>query len=288
MNKKLLEIFKRTRRSFYNTKYKTLFKKTIEFDGIENYEANYIMDKLYTGNSIAAFKLNTNNEINNLIGFGVFSTQGFGMYRQPVYVKILKENNSSFIPNETLQVHKSVSILNTEHNPLALIQPLIDQLIEIDITIRQNIKTHRMPFMVQRSDDKTIYAIENAIEGHTIIEVGTEVINVLNTQTPFYIDDLHRYRVEIEHEILTILGIDNVKYEKGAQMSVDETNSNNDEINVFKASIIQNMEIWLNEIKKLFNVDIKIKKNTYLGADEGFYEEDNDEEIDRTIEVESD
>lgn len=282
MTKKELRAYKWAREQFYQRKYKTLFKKTIEFEGLEIYEANYIMDNLFHGKQLAAFNLNANKEINGLLGFGVFATEAFGMYRQPISVRIIKENNSPFIPDKPLTIHKDVAILDTNHNPYWMIQQLIKQLIEVDITINQNIKTHRMPFMVQTTDDKTLNAIEDAIEGNTIIEVGAEVIQVLNTQTPYLIDDLHRYRVELEHEILTILGIDNVKHEKGAQMNNDEVNANNDEINVFKSSVVQNMELWFEEINELFGVEISIKKNTHLGEDDYYYDEvsESDMEVD--------
>ena len=77
---------------------------------------------------------------------------------------------------------------------------------------------------------------------------------------PFLIDKLQAYIVSMENELLTILGVDNSGVQaKKAQMLVDEVNANNDVINDYGNSIIDELTKWLDRANKVLNRNITIE-----------------------------
>ncbi|RDT45977.1 hypothetical protein, partial [Enterobacter roggenkampii] len=61
-------------------------------------------------------------------------------------------------------------------------------------------------------------------------------------------------------ELLTLLNIDNVKFEKKAQMNVDEINSNNEEINAYAQLVEERIIKFFEDCNNLFNTNIELEE----------------------------
>ena len=93
-----------------------------------------------------------------------------------------------------------------------------------------------------------------------IVTLNQLDMQVLNTATPYVIDKLQRYRNEKESELLTVLGIDNVKFEKAAQMNVDEITANDDEINAYRNVISNRIEAFIEQLNEVLGHNLKFVK----------------------------
>ena len=85
-------------------------------------------------------------------------------------------------------------------------------------------------------------------------------LQALMTTAPYLLDKLKAYQVSIENELLTVLGINNSGTQaKKAQMLVDEVNANNDVINDYGTSIVDEIKAWLERANKVLNRNISIE-----------------------------
>ena len=84
-------------------------------------------------------------------------------------------------------------------------------------------------------------------------------IQAVITQTPYIVDKLRAYEIQLEQELLTYLGIDNNGGMNNTHITMDAVNANNDLINSYKESIRGEMEKWIEQVNRIFGRNIKIE-----------------------------
>lgn len=130
---------------------------------------------------------------------------------------------------------------NWERTPTwATLELFAYRLTQAQRTADINIEAQRTPIVLLTDQDqllttKTAYSKfednEPVIIGDKNILSGNE-IKALKTEAPFVADKLMAYKREIWNEFLTYMGLNNLSSEKKERMIVDESESNNEVINM--------------------------------------------------------
>lgn len=145
-------------------------------------------------------------------------------------------------------------------------------------TADTNITVNKMPFIVGVPENQrlTMENLINQIDENRPAVFGTKElastikddIRVLPTNPPFIADKLNDYKKEIWNEALTFLGINNLN-EKKERLISDETNSNNELINLNLQSYLTPRKEACRQFNKLFGltgekaIDVKVRSDLY-------------------------
>ena len=145
-------------------------------------------------------------------------------------------------------------------------------------TADTNITVNKMPFIVSVPENQrlTMENLINQIDENRPAVFGTkelastikEDLRVLPTNPPFIADKLNDYKKEIWNEALTFLGINNLN-EKKERLITDETNSNNELINLNLQSYLTPRKEACRQFNKLFGlegekaIDVRVRSDLY-------------------------
>ena len=141
-----------------------------------------------------------------------------------------------------------------------------------------NISVNKMPFIVGVPENQrlTMENLINQIDENKPAIFGTKELQstlgsnltVLKTDAPFLADKLMEYKQKIWNEVLTFLGINNLS-EKKERLISDETNSNNELINLNLQSYLAPRKKAAEQFNKLFGlsgdkaIDVKVRSDLY-------------------------
>lgn len=141
-----------------------------------------------------------------------------------------------------------------------------------------NITVNKMPFIVGVPENQrlTMENLINQIDENRPAVFGTKELastikddlRVLPTNPPFVADKLNDYKKEIWNEALTFLGINNLG-EKKERLISDETNSNNELINLNLQSYLTPRKEACKRFNTLFGlegdkaIDVKVRSDLY-------------------------
>lgn len=142
-------------------------------------------------------------------------------------------NSSNF--NRTYQRSDIILVRNNlEAIPTDLtVRLFARRLYEAERAIDTNIKAQKTPVLIvcdekQRLTLKNIYqkydGNEPVIYGDKALDVSG--VSVLKTDAPFVADKLIQYKQNVWSDVLSFLGVNNTPYEKSAQLTSNEVNSN--------------------------------------------------------------
>lgn len=243
----------------YRNKYYNLFMSSFKWNGIDRQTADYIMRKFWSEGTCAAFNIKHTNEP----GFTLYTTQQFSMYDAPEIVELVNKYNVPFMPKGPQVVNKDVVIgwIQPNHKPIReVVDYYVDRLVQVDMVINTNLETHKLPFTVAASpeDIDKLQDMVDRILNNELAVFGSfedlDRIKTLATATPYIIDKLYSYKVNLEGELLTYLGLDNSKRDDSKQrFTLDEVNSNNEEINANQENLLSYLEEFCDDIKKYLN-----------------------------------
>ena len=107
-------------------------------------------------------------------------------------------------------------------------------------TMDVNVSSQRFPVMVV-GDEKQRLMLENLYsqyDGNKPFifgnknQLNNEMLKVMNTEAPYVVDKLTEYKKEIWNEALTYLGINNMSVKKKERLTENESNENNELVNL--------------------------------------------------------
>lgn len=134
-----------------------------------------------------------------------------------------------------------------------------------------NINATKSPIVIL-ADEKTKLSMINAYakyDGNEPVIVGKkgqfnlDDINSIDTKAEFIADKLQDYKKGIWNELLTFLGINNLN-EKKERMVTEETNQNNEVINLNLQSFLIPRKEACNQFNELFNTNINVRVRSDL------------------------
>lgn len=253
----------------YDNKYYNLFMGSFDTEGLTSDEKNFILKTLWKTGTIACFPIKLNGEIIDK-GFTTYNTTRYNMYDLPAELNLTNNWNMPFIPMSPQKVGLDVVIgyVNPNHKGIKeTVDYFISRLVQVEMVINQNLQLHKIPFLVgvtPQDEAKAKDIIDKILAGEIAIFADLNDLNLvkaLATNTPFIMDKLYSYKVSLENELMTILGVDNaMEPMNGKQWSaVDEINANNQLINTYRETMNDCLKEFTDSIKEVFNIDVVIK-----------------------------
>lgn len=248
-------------------KYFNLYMNNLKILDTDYQEENFIKRRFWWLGSVAVFK---NNIINKKI-FVDYAVSEYNIYDFPVKAQPINRKGVSFIPNELMEIDEKICLIFAQHNkkPIcSIVYKYINEITEVEMVIRQQLKSHRIPF-VMTGDELTKDKLKdffnkiNNDEGELYMTADElDSINALNLNTNFIIDKLDAYKKQLENELKEYLGINNLgTTEKKEHLINSEVESNDEVVNISRASIIDTLNIYFDNCNKVLGTNLKAVYN---------------------------
>lgn len=151
----------------------------------------------------------------------------------------------------------------------------VNKLTEAERTMDVNVKAIKTP-IIFACDDKdvlTFKRIFQQVDGNVPAIFADKGLNIssieaFKTDAKFLGNELMDYKKQVENELLTMLGINNVAVDKKERVSVPETESNNQLIDSFADLMLEARQKACKEINKMYGLSISVKlKETEVQTD---------------------
>lgn len=271
-------------RRFYENKYFSLFVSHYKCDELSEEQLRYVLTQFWSQGQVLAFILpeseksseydflsnsttaTIDKDNEKLIIFTPFETTQFNINNASTIVRAINTRGARFIPETPFINNKTavVGFAHASHRPiLALIKTLIDKLVEVEMTINTNLFSHKLPRLITVSPEDEIKRKEivdsllNDVPVLFLDSEDTSSISSVISGGDYIIDKLYKYKLDVENEVLTILGIDNVGQEKQERLLTDEVNSNNDLISYNAHCFLDTMNEFAYRVEKTLNFKMK-------------------------------
>ena len=253
--------------TIYRNRYYNAFRRQFKINGLDYRQQDYIMKKFYGSGTVAAFKIKGIDEL----GFAPWSMVTWDMYDLPETVNLMNEHGSPLIPYTVQKVDKDVCLGYIQRNkkPISMIVDwYIDRIAQVEMTINTNLNLHKMPFLIpiDENEDKILDIVQRILNDELVIfaeGIDPALFKAVSTAAPYIIDKLHEYKVGLENELKTYLGIDNQgAVEKREQLNLDETNANNNDINDGIEGFLDCLNEFADNIKETFGIEISFERTS--------------------------
>lgn len=280
---------------FYENKFFGLFLNAYKFTGLSRLQERYLLKQLWAKGTIACFivegtkpepslkNLLSNNssstiqiasdEENGLLVFCPYASSNWNIYDEPAVVSLINVRGATFIPTKPMKPHIDCVLgwAHSSHAPIrALVMYFIDKIVEVEEAINMNLFAHKLPRLVVCSpEDKA--RVEDLIEA---IDRGEKKLfldandyqaikNVLDGGAGGYIiDKLYQYKQNLENELLSFLGINNIPVEKKERLITDEANANNQMIGDSSECFLDSLKDFCEEITNVLGYPISVEANS--------------------------
>ena len=260
--------------STYRNKYYNLWMSHFVWNGLDeelkDKQENYIMRKLWAEGTVACRQTKI-----GLLAFAPWVQQEIDMYDTPETVNLVNEHgvSTAILPETPQVVNKDVVLIYAQPNlkPIKrIVNSYIERMVNVEMAINTNLNLHKMPWLIAVDEgdrDKMKDRVERILRDEIVVYADLAALQKLQTfatATPYIIDKLTQHKRDIEHELLTYLGIDNNGTCSLEQTHIvsDAINANNDMINDYGAAIESTIKKGIERVNKLFNRNISIETRT--------------------------
>lgn len=181
---------------------------------------------------------------------------------------------SGIINSKWLDSSNSVLIRNdSSYTPTAYyVNLLINQLMNVEFTIRMNVNAQKMPMMF-KSDENTALQDKNTfiefMESEPVFfksKMSKEEFEVYYSGAPLLTNDLTALYEQYDARIMNHLGVDCLPIEKKERMVVDEVNINGQKNSLILDNYMAYRKLACEQINKLFNRNVKVEFNMVLNG----------------------
>lgn len=179
---------------------------------------------------------------------------GIGDYADKINSKTLDNTNSVLIRNDQLYE-------NSEN----YVNYMIEQMINVELTMRMNINANKMPFMFRGNQNTALQNKNTFIDIYECEPVifkeafAKDEFEILNNEVPFIANDLSKVYDTYSFRILSYLGIKSIPLEKNERLLVDEIGANDQEREYIRSARLEQRKVACDELKRIFNLDIKVE-----------------------------
>lgn len=258
--------------------YKGLFMNNYIIDGVSYQQRNFIMNELWNTGCVACIK-SEHADIRDDIDKVVFVKPiVFDKINQYYYYTTYQAYNPW--GNQIINTGKTYVLDSyneddamiigwAQRNQLPvwdIVEPLIEEWVDDYILLKYQRFNLKMPWAIscpsesQEKFKNIITNIYNDDELALFLENDeAAMISLLNMNPPFFIDKIRADMDRIDSTILTILGINNVKFEKKERLVTDEVDSNNEEIETNENNYIDEIKEFFKRVNAKFNTNISIR-----------------------------
>lgn len=258
------ELASKTKHILMN-KYYNLYMNSIEFKGLTHEEEDYILRKFWNEGTLCAFDLQDYDVV-----YAPYAVNTYGLYDVPKSLTIINERN---VPNFPVLVENGINAVigfyNRSHKPVReTIEFYIDRMVELLMSLYVNVQTSKLPFIVNTNGDDTQAindVIDNIYNNELAIFMSTDVMNSLKVSATGTIqfEAIWTQYLNYESACLTELGIDNNCIQMN-RLTSDQTNANNNLINLVDNGRIYEMKEFFEAVYKLFGHRVEVKSKNML------------------------
>lgn len=273
-------------KAHYLLKFRNLFYTSYKWEGLADDEIKFIMRKFWYEGRIAIGRIKNTEEH----FLAPYSPQMFNIYDLPSSVLLINKYGVPFIPNTIQIVDEDVVIgyVSPLMLPITeLIAPLIDKLVNAEMKIRTNLAISSIPFIlaVEDADKEAVETMMNGILSDELtLYMNSADVNALKgmpTGAQLQIMELYKYKQQMENEILTLLGIDNIGgIEKAERLVVSEANANNELISLHGRTYLDEMQAFCERAREFLGINISVDLNKIEIENEILEENEGGEEYD--------
>ena len=297
---------------FYENKFFGLFINAYKFTNLTKNQQRYLLKKLWQNGTICAFvdedskpdpslkDLLTNASIgtisigaenpNGVLVLCPYAVNQWTIEDEPSVVTYVNTRGARFIPTGLKKVNKDCVIgwAHSSHAPIRnLVMFYIEKIVDVEKTIDMNLFVHKLPRLVVCSpeDRKRVEDLMDAIEnGEKKLFLDAQDVqaikNVLESgsNTSYIIDKLYQYKQNLENELLTFLGINNVPVEKKERLITDEAQSNNQLINDSSDCFLDCLNDFCDEVSRILQYPIQVEAKSSPASNEDEADVDMEEE----------
>lgn len=181
---------------------------------------------------------------NNQVGFDRITNRWAIAYGEGINEYWLPTTITFFFPNNKKSYQRAafyepaqngaylIHALPTGTSFFEIISTTTNEMRECDISIRQNLKATRNPFVAVVKDENTrlslLSAIEEKEEGKPVVVTSADIAEGLKGvtfETPYIVDKVEQYRSIIRDRLLNKLGIMSANINKRERVQVGEVNA---------------------------------------------------------------
>lgn len=193
----------------------------------------------------------------------------FNIYNQPTRITAIGEKYSKDYVNSIIE--KFIVCYENQSNLSLnlLITNYANDLANIDTTLFFLIKKLKQPYIwrINKNSQLSANIIQNQLESSDCIEVDEdfnleEKLSVLNLNVSNQaIQELEILKNQKYSEILQLMGINTIEYEKAERLLNAEANINKQKVNRFISSSYNARVEFCEKVRKIFGLDIDVKIN---------------------------
>ena len=289
MSKPIYQLFKKkgalalkSIESYYRSRFFSVFMNKFEIEGMTSDQLRFFLTQGWETGTINAFILKDSKpsqlvlesmeKVENPNGILVLTPYApfeYNIYNYPTKLTAVNIRGAKFIPAEPKEIGKGgvIGFFHTSHMPIrALVDFYVERIANIEKVIDTQLFTHKLPRLVICSpeDKARVDQIMKDIDaGNNVVFLDANdwqsIKNVLDSGNNYIIDKLYNYKVALENELLTILGIDNAGIEKRERKIVDEVNANNQIINDGNDCFMTELEEFVKQVNDILGYPLKIR-----------------------------
>ena len=267
---------------FYN---KFFNKYAPRIKGLSYQQINFILRKFYADGTIGCFLREDWNIIKDdkfykkhpeeeIVFAPWVMYDRYNIYDFPIALTFINTRAVAFIPTTPFTIDEDAVIGYIQRNKksvLSSIKVKINQLVDIEMTIRTNLKTQKYPWIIGVSPEdkeKLKNLFDKLDDDNPYIVAGVDDLKnskAIVSGAPYTLDKLYQLKQAIENEILTILGVNNIgMLEKKEHAIVDEVNANNQEIAESGAQFDDCLKEFFGRIKDVLNKEVTLKEEEII------------------------
>ena len=265
---------------FYRTKYFSLFMNAYKFKGLNEQQERFLLTQFWEIGSINAFILEGSKPESIAIK-GEESPQGeliltpyapsmYNIYNYPTRVRAVRLRGASFIPQTDMKVNEDCVLgwAHTSHNPVrTIVEFYVKKITDVEMTIRTHLFVQKLPRLIKCTpeNEARVKQLMNDIEaGENRIYLTSDDIkdieSVLESGGTYVIDKLYSYKLNLEKELMTIMGIDNIGFVKRERENNDEINANNEEIDNGGDCFLDEMKKFTKGVTEILGYDLDVEE----------------------------
>lgn len=272
------EDYRRALEREYAQKVYNLFMGKWKFEGVSPEASHFALNQLYDIGTFAISRTATDVKLNHDLNYSYvplsdvvitpWVTIKWDLYIQPSRVQLLNYIQSALVNSgPVLDVNKDVVLvwaLPSRRSIRSLVEGVISRIIEVEMTINTNLFTHKLPTLIECSDEDRATAkevVNNILNDRLSIFFPAKIANTIhayNSGATYLIDKLYAYKVSLEGELLNTLGINSVDVNKKERLIVPEANQNNEKTRIYNNLLISEISPKLEKANALFNSKLRL------------------------------
>lgn len=266
----------------YIDKYFNLYMNNLKIKDTDYQQENFMKRRFWSDGTIACFRI---NEVDEKV-FVDYAISLYNIYDYGVYAQPINRKGVSFIPNRQMEIDKEICLIYAQHNKKAIkniVYQYVNKIADVEMVIKQQLKSHKVPFVftgdeTQKDKFKDFFnKIETDLNDLYMTGAEFDNINTLNVNNSFIIDKLYAYKQQLENELKEYLGINNMgTTEKKEHLINSEVDSNNEVVEVSRASIIDVLNIYFDNCNKILGTNLKAVYNAPNDVEKEGDEEDEE------------